>query len=166
MKIAFSHRLLTLTIWSRLAYCGRDWVCSLHVHRCSRAIALRASWLGALQLILESIIKEQRKSLTVVVAAAVALVFSPLSDLKAAPFAGSGSRAVDSELVHSVQAKKRRRRKPAKRSARAKRQSLARAAGRTCTAKGATPSTRATRISTQRVDRHGARRVLRPPCCP
>ena len=55
-----------------------------------------------------------RKTLAVVLAAAVALAFSPLSDLKAAPFAGSGSRAVDSELVHSVQVKTKAAKKKSK----------------------------------------------------
>ena len=61
-----------------------------------------------------------RKTLAVVLAAAVALAFSPLSDLKAAPFAGSGSRAVDGGLVHSVQAKTKATKKAGKKKRKGK----------------------------------------------
>lgn len=47
-----------------------------------------------------------KKTLVVALAAAVAIAFSPLPELRAAPFAGNGPQAVGSELVHSVQAKK------------------------------------------------------------
>ena len=69
-----------------------------------------------------------RKTLTVVLAAAVALAFSPLSVLKAAPFAGSGSRAVDSKLVHSVQAKT----KATKKAGQKKRKSKMAKSGKSC----------------------------------
>ncbi len=90
-----------------------------------------------------------RKTLIVALAVVVAIAFSPLSELKAAPFAGNGSQAAGSELVHAAQAKgEGRRRKPERRSARArraKRQVLAKAAGPTCTAKEASASTGPTR---------------------
>ena len=47
-----------------------------------------------------------RKTLIGALAATVAIAFSPLPELSAAPFAGNGSQAVGSDLIHSVQAKK------------------------------------------------------------
>ena len=69
-----------------------------------------------------------RKTLAVVLPAVVALAFSPLSELKAAPFAGSGSRAVDSKLVHSVQAKT----KTTKKAGKKKRTSKTAKSGKSC----------------------------------
>jgi hypothetical protein len=47
-----------------------------------------------------------RKTLIVALAAVVAIAFSPLPELRAAPLVGNGSQAAGSGLVHSVQAKK------------------------------------------------------------
>lgn len=61
-----------------------------------------------------------RKTLVVALAAAVALAFSPLPELNAAPFVGNGSRAVNSELVHSVQAKTKAKKKAGKKKRKGK----------------------------------------------
>jgi hypothetical protein len=61
-----------------------------------------------------------RKLVTVALAAAVALAFSPLSDLRAAPFAGNGSQAASSGLVHPAQAKAKAKKKAGKKKRKGK----------------------------------------------
>ena len=72
-----------------------------------------------------------RKTLIVALAAAVALAFSPLSELRAAPFAGKGSQAAGSELTHTVQAKTKANKKAGKKKRKGKKGRKAEA-GKSC----------------------------------
>src|SRR6266705_4699488 len=50
-----------------------------------------------------------RKTLIAALASAIAIAFSPLPELRAAPFARSGSQSLSGDLVQSAQAKKKKR---------------------------------------------------------
>ena len=61
-----------------------------------------------------------RKTLIVALAVVVAIAFSPLSELRAAPFAGNGSQSAGSELLHAVQAKPKAKKKAGKKKRKGK----------------------------------------------
>ena len=71
-----------------------------------------------------------RKIIAVALAAAVALAFSPLPDLKAAPFAGNGSQVASSGLVHPAQAKTKAKAK--KKAGKKKRKGKKAKSGKSC----------------------------------
>ena len=74
-----------------------------------------------------------RKTLIAALASATAFAFSPLPELRAAPFTGSSSQPMSGELVQSVQAKKKKKgvKKATKRKA-GKRKTARRGAGKSC----------------------------------
>jgi hypothetical protein len=73
-----------------------------------------------------------RKIMAVGLAAAVALAFSPLADPKAAPFAGNGSQAASSGLVHPAQAKTKAKAKAKKKAGKKKRKGKKAKSGKSC----------------------------------
>ena len=72
-----------------------------------------------------------RKTLIAALALATASAFSPLPELRAAPFTGSSSQPMTGELVQLVQAKKKKGVKKAKKKKAAKRKKAQRA-GKSC----------------------------------
>jgi hypothetical protein len=72
-----------------------------------------------------------RKTLVVALAVIVAIAFSPLSELRAAPFAGNGSQSASSELLHAAQAKPKAKKKAGKKKRKGKKGRKAKA-GKSC----------------------------------
>ena len=72
-----------------------------------------------------------RKTLIVALAVVVAIAFSPLSELRAAPFAGNGSQSAGSELLHAIQAEPKAKKKAGKKKRKGKKGRKAKA-GKSC----------------------------------
>lgn len=72
-----------------------------------------------------------RRALVVALAAAIAIAFSPLPELRAAPFGGPASQA-SSDLVQLTQAKKKASKKKGKKKKKGKRKKKAGKSGKNC----------------------------------
>src|SRR4029079_14667399 len=92
---------------------------SSHVHLRGREVVARTSCWARFQTDLGGIMQIKRLH-AVALAAAVALAFSPLPDLKAAPFARTGWQAASGGLVQPAQAKAKAKKKAGKKKRKGK----------------------------------------------
>ena len=73
-----------------------------------------------------------RKTLIAALASATAFAFSPLPELRAAPFTGSSSQPMTGELVQLVQAKKKKKGVKKAKKKKAGKRKKAQRAGKSC----------------------------------
>jgi hypothetical protein len=76
-------------------------------------------------------IMKLKKTFVLALAAAVAIAFSPLTELRAAPFGGN-SQTVTNDLVHSVQMKKKKKKGKKKKGKKGKKAKGKKGAAKSC----------------------------------